>query len=85
MTSFEVKILTPQCEVVNCKADKLVVRTTEGDVGIFANHINYVAVLGNGKLSLTENSQKKTALANGGFITVSNGKVTVLTDFFEWE
>lgn len=85
MTSFEVKILTPEREVFNDEAEKLVVRTTEGDVGIYANHINYVAVLGNGKLHLTENGQKKTATANGGFITVSEGKVTVLTDFFEWE
>ena len=84
MASFNLKILTPEKEVFNGEALKLVVRTTEGDIGIYAKHIDYVAPLSVGKLEVTFESGKNVSAICDGFITVQKGNVTILTDFLEW-
>lgn len=84
MALFDLKIITPEKLVFEGKAQKLVARTTEGDVGIYARHIDYVAALSIGRLIVTFENEVKTAALADGFITVHKGEVTILTDFLEW-
>lgn len=46
MTSFPLKIVTPDGLIYDGSAEQIIVRTTSGDVAILARHINYVAPLG---------------------------------------
>jgi len=46
MTPFKLKIVTPDGLIYDGECEELIVRTSGGDVGIRARHMNYVAPLG---------------------------------------
>ena len=85
MTPFKLKIVTPDGLIFDGQAEKLIVRTTGGDVAILARHINYVAALGMGRAVVVEpNGQRRTAACIGGMLSVVAGKVTLVPTTFEW-
>lgn len=84
MNSFALKIVTPDGVCFEGDAQELVVRTTAGDVGILAGHINYVAPLGMGEATVVVDGEKRRAACIGGMVSVVNGKVTLLPTTFEW-
>ena len=84
MTSFSLRIVTPDGLEYDGQAEEVVVRTTTGDVGIQAGHINYVAPLGMGQAMLIIDGQKRYAACIGGMVSVVDGKVTVVATTFEW-
>ena len=84
MTPFALKIVTPDGVQYDGTAEELVVRTTEGDVGILAGHINYVASLGMGEATVVIDGQKRRGACIGGMVSVVDGKVTLLPTTFEW-
>ncbi len=84
MNSFDLQIVTPDGLMFEGKAQKIIVRTTEGDVGILANHINYVAALSVGVARVfTEEGERKAACA-GGMLSVTDGVVRIVASTFEW-
>lgn len=85
MKTFPLKIATPEGVQFDGAAEQLTVRTTIGDVGILAGHINYVAPLGMGKASIVTDGKKRLAACNGGMVSVINGAVTLLPADFAWE
>lgn len=84
MTAFVLKIITPDGVRYDGQAEKLLVRTTDGDVGILAGHINYVAPLGMGQAAVVVDGEKRRAACIGGMVSVMDGKVTLLPSTFEW-
>ena len=48
--TFRLKVITPQKLFFDDETENVIVRTTVGDVGILAKHIDYVAVLPAGPL-----------------------------------
>ena len=84
MTSFPLKIVTPDGLIYDGEAEKLIVRTTSGDVAILARHINYVAPLGMGRAVVVSNGQRRTAACIGGMLSVVDGEVTLVPTTFEW-
>ncbi len=84
MTPFKLKIVTPDGMIYDGEAEQLTVRTTRGDVGIMARHIDYVAALGMGRAVILANGQKRTAACIGGMVSVKNGEVTLVPTTFEW-
>ena len=84
MNSFLLKIVTPDGLVYDGQAEELIVRTTSGDLGILAGHINIVAPLGMGQAVVVVDGQRKTAACIGGMVTVVNGVTTLVPTTFEW-
>ena len=84
MNVFPLKIVTPDGICFEGDAQELVVRTTSGDVGILAGHINYVAPLGMGEATVVIDGEKRRAACIGGMVSVVDGKVTLLPTTFEW-
>ena len=84
MSTFALKIVTPDGICFEGDAQELVVRTTSGDVGILAGHINYVAPLGMGEATVVVDGEKRRAACIGGMVSVVDGKVTLLPTTFEW-
>ncbi len=84
MNAFSLKIVTADGVQFEGDAQKLVVRTTTGDVGILAGHINYVAPLGRGEAMVLLDGQKRHAACTGGMVSVADGKVTLLPTTFAW-
>mgnify|MGYP002520470344 CR=1 FL=1 len=84
MNSFRLKIVTPDGLVYDGQAEKLIVRTTTGDLGILAGHINCVAPLGMGQAVVVVDGQRKIAACIGGMVSVVNGVATLVPTTFEW-
>lgn len=84
MTSFPLKIVTPDGLVFDGQAEEVVVRTTTGDIGILAGHINCVAPLGMGCATVVVEGRKRRAACIGGMLSVVDGKVTLVPTTFEW-
>ena len=84
MSQFPLKIVTPDGLIFDGPADKLIVRTTTGDVAILARHINYVAPLGMGRAVVEFGNQRRMAACIGGMLSVVDGEVTLVPTTFEW-
>ena len=85
MASFQLQIVTPDRNLYDGPAEKIIVRTVNGDVCIMAHHIDYITPLGVGETRVTdENGNTRVAACNGGFLCVSGGAVRVMPISFEW-
>lgn len=85
MSTFRVQIITPDGVLFDDEAQRVIVRTTEGDVGIMRNHIDYFAPIGIGPLKLlTKEGQQKIAAVAKGFISVSQNVAKIMAISCEW-
>ncbi|MBP3312020.1 MAG: ATP synthase F1 subunit epsilon [Butyricicoccus sp.] len=84
MNSFPLKIVTPDGLQYDGQAEELIVRTTSGDIGILAGHINCVAPLGMGRATIVSNGEKRYAACIGGMLSVVSGEVNLVPTTFEW-
>ncbi len=84
MTEFDLKIVTPDGLVYDGKAEELIVRSTSGDLGILAGHVNCVAALGMGRATVIMEGRRRYAACIGGMVSVMDGAVTLVPTTFEW-
>ena len=84
MTSFPLKIVTPDGLIFDGNAEMVIVRTITGDMAFLARHINCVAPLGMGRATVIMDGQKRYAACIGGMISVVDGSVTLVPSTFEW-
>ena len=84
MNTFPLKIVTPDGLLFDGQAEELIVRTTTGDLGILAGHINCVAPLGMGRATVIVDGKKRYAACIGGMVSVLNGEVALVPTTFEW-
>lgn len=84
MNEFDLQIVTPDGLLYNGTAQKLILRTTEGDVGILAKHADYVAALDIGVARIVTGEGERKAACSGGMLSVTNGVVRVVASTFEW-
>jgi F-type H+-transporting ATPase subunit epsilon len=84
MMPFKLKIVTADGLFFDGEAEQLIVRTTTGDIGIMARHMNYVAPLGMGRAVVITGGERRTAACIGGMVSVMNGEVTLVPTTFEW-
>lgn len=52
MSTFPLKIVTPDGLIYDGSAERLIVRSTTGDLAIMARHINFVTPLGMGRATV---------------------------------
>lgn len=84
MNQFPLRIVTPDGLQYDGNAEEVIVRTTTGDLGILAGHINCVAPLGMGKASIMIDGKMRYAACIGGMLSMMDGKATLLATTFEW-
>ena len=84
MTPFSLKIVTPDGLQYDGMAEELIIRTSTGDMGILAGHINMVAALGMGRATVVIDGKKRYAACIGGMVSVVDGAVTLVPTTFEW-
>ena len=84
MTPCQLTIVTPDGLIFAGQAEELVVRTTSGDLGILAGHINCVAPLGMGRATIIIDGKRRYAACIGGMVSVIGGNVTLVPTTFEW-
>ena len=84
MNQFSLRIVTPDGLLYDGNAEELIVRTTSGDLGILAGHMNCVAPLGMGKATVLIDGKKRYAACIGGVLSMMDGKATLVATTFEW-
>lgn len=86
MKTYKLKIVTPEKIFFDGETEQITIRTTEGDIGILANHIKYVCNIVAGPLKVKqENGEYREAALSEGILKVSEEGVTVLVSTAEWE
>lgn len=84
MKPFALKIVTPDGIRFDGQAEELIVRTTTGDMGFLAGHINCCAPLGMGRATVIVDGVKRYGACIGGMVSVIDGAVSLVPTTFEW-
>lgn len=82
---FRLEVISPDRIFYENDVYMVEYNTTEGQVGILAEHIPMTQILAPGVLTITEdeNSQRIAAL-HEGFVEITQDKVTILAESVEW-
>ena len=79
--SFKLAVVSPEAVVWSGEAEMLITRTTEGEIGILADHEPTMAALATGSSVIHAADGARITLAiHGGFLQIFHNEVTLLTD-----
>jgi F-type H+-transporting ATPase subunit epsilon len=77
---FNLDVVSPEATVWSGEATFVVARTTEGEIGILADHEPVMAALATGAVKIEAGNETVTIGVHGGFLQILNNQVTLLTD-----
>ena len=81
---MKLKVVTPTGGFYDGEVSMVELTTTEGEIGIYPNHIPLTAVVAPGVLKIHEDGGEKEAALLSGFITILPEQVTVMAEVVEW-
>jgi len=83
-TSINVELVAPDRVVWEGEADMVIARTTDGELGVMANHIPLLGVLVDAPVRVRQGDRDvKTVNVTGGFLSVTKEKVSILAESVE--
>lgn len=84
-TPFNLSVITPEKIFFDDETTQLIVRTSEGDIGILAGHTSLVANLPSGPLKIkNEDGTWRIAAISTGVLKIGGNKVSILANAVEW-
>ena len=81
---FKLRIITPDRVFYEGEAEMVEFNTTEGEIGIYKKHIPMRVIIKPGILTITEESETKTAALHAGFAEILPDQVTIMAEIIEW-
>ena len=82
---FKLSIITPEKIFFEGETSRLIVRTTEGDLGILAHHTSLVSSLPSGPMRIMqEDGSFRTAALSSGILKIGGNKVSIIANAVEW-
>ena len=82
---FQLEVISPERIFYTGEAEMVELTTTEGDIGIYADHIPLTTIVAPGIMTITEPGGKlKEAAVLEGFMEITQEKVTILAQTCEW-
>ena len=78
MATFKIKVVTYEEKVLEQEAEFVLVRTTEGDMGILPNHSPFIAGLSTGEMKIRLNGKEEKYFVSEGLLEISNNVVTII-------
>jgi F-type H+-transporting ATPase subunit epsilon len=81
---FELIVNTPDRQFYKDEVSMVELVTSEGEIGVYAEHIPLTAVIVPGVMKIHNEGQVKKAAVHGGIIEILKDKVTVLAEVAEW-
>ena len=81
---MKLHVITPEERFYDGEVSMVELTTTEGNIGIYPNHIPLTAVVAPGVLKIHEGSEVKEAALMSGFITILPESVTIMAETVEW-
>src|SRR6266566_9057805 len=82
-TTMHVEVVTAERELYNGEADSLIAPGSEGELGILPRHAALLTTLKAGEMLIKLGGAEEPFFVSGGFLEVSNNKVTVLAESAE--
>ncbi len=80
---LNLEIVTPEKKVLSETVDFVTIPTATGEIGILTNHVPLISALKPGILSFTREGSTERMVIAGGFVEVSQNKVSILADVAE--
>lgn len=81
---FKLSIITPDTSFYEGEAEFLEFTSTEGQMGVYAQHVPLTTILEPCVMTIHNDGEKKKAAILGGFIEILKEKVTVLAENAQW-
>ena len=81
---FKLQVVTPDKEFYAGEVSMVELTTTEGQIGVYANHIPLTAIVAPGVLRIHEASEVKKAALHAGFIEILPEEIRILAEVAEW-
>lgn len=82
--NFKIKIICPDRVFYEGEAEMVEFTASEGDIGIYKNHIPLTTAIKPGVLTITDDQGGKKAAVHAGFVEVLGDSVTILAEIAEW-
>lgn len=85
LKKFQLEVISPERIFYTGEVEMVELTTTEGDIGIYADHIPLTTIIAPGVMTITEaGNQTKQAAVLEGFMEITQDKVTILAQSCEW-
>lgn len=81
---FNLEIISPERVFYEGKATFVEMTTTEGEIGIYKNHIPLTGVLVPCIVTIHEENEEKQAAVHSGFVVILKDKVKIMAEVAEW-
>ena len=85
MSTFHLKISTPDGLLFDGEVERVRVRMIDSDVCLLAHHTDYVSAVGAGEASIAvADGQVRKAACIGGMLAMINNEASLIATTFEW-
>ncbi len=81
---FLLKVITPERVFYDGEVSMVEFNTTEGEIGVYKNHIPTTVIIEPGILTITEEEGPKNAALHAGFAEILPDSVMILAEIVEW-
>ena len=81
---FKLHVITPERRFYDGEASMVELSATEGDIGVYRNHIPLTAIVAPGVLKIHEEGGVKEAALMSGFIEILPERITIMAEVAEW-
>lgn len=82
--AFRLKIITPDRIFFDEEVVMVEFNTTEGEIGIYKDHVPTTVIVKPGILTITMEEEVKEAALHAGFAEILKDQVTILAEIIEW-
>lgn len=82
--TFTLKIISPDRIFFEGEVTMVEFNTTEGEIGIYKNHVPTTVIVRPGLLTITLPDEVKKAALHAGFVEILQDSVTILAEVIEW-
>ena len=73
--NFDLEIISPDRVFFQGQASMIEFNTTEGEIGVYKDHIPLTVIIKPGVLTITSEEDKKQAALHSGFATIMQDKI----------
>ncbi len=81
---LQLEVITPERRLISEAVDSVTVPGAGGELGILPGHTPLISQLQTGVLSYTQGGATRRMLVSGGFVEISDDRVSVLADLGEF-
>lgn len=82
--NFRLKVITPERVFYEGDVNMVEFSTTEGEIGIYRNHVPMTVIVSPGILTISEADRARNAALHAGFAEILQDSVTILAEVVEW-